>query len=260
MANSGLGFSASSGGGKWVNGEAQFKERDGKWAVKFKTGETFHFSSDKLPKYPEKIAVDATAYFVSIMLDESEKNVEQVRSIRPMRWKDELMLVTDCTRVDDIPSFYSKTSNFDTNKEVVQVNWMLEFVDKESPYFGVQVPYNIHYRFTVGDDGNAVWDFSEYQMNHPKATRIRQCVEFYVEQMGVLSPERPVEWPDDGNIIPELLARIKANKRYIRTFGKEGWIQDIDVDKEMNANPPAVVDNSPIPSEESPFNGDDWFE
>ena len=271
MANKGLGFAPSTQTGKWVNGNAKFAERDGKWAVKFiESGEVWKFDADKLPEFPAKISTE-TEYYVSMALNDTETAVDVVKSIRPLRWRDELMLVVDCTRADGgkgEPTFYSKKSNYDETKEVHMVNWMLEFVGGD--YKGIQVPYNVHYRFTQDVEGNTIWDFSEYQYNHPKATRIKQVVEFYSEQMQVVSPDWPMKWPDDGNVIPELLARILQKKRYVRTFGKDGWIVDMEVDDTIKAPAP---DNAPIPTEEkvkteepTPFDAveetadGDWFD
>ena len=274
MANKGLGFAPSTQTGKWVNGNAKFAERDGKWAVKFiESGEVWKFDADKLPEFPAKISTEIE-YYVSLALDEFETKVEVVQSIRPLRWRDELMLVVDCTRTDGgkgEPTFYTKTYKYDKgDTEVSQVNWMLEF--QEGDYKGVIVPYNVHYRFTSDAEGNTIWNFSQYQYEYKNATRIRQVVEFYAEQMEVVSPDWPMKWPDDGNVVPELLARILQKKRYVRTFGKDGWISDMEVDNTIKA-PAPVVDNAPIPTEEkvkteepTPFDAveetadGDWFD
>ena len=231
--------SSGSGGGKWVSGKARFEERNKTWKVIFapkKQGEeskSYKFPETLLPEFPKDVSLSGK-YFVVIVLEadaggEASDKVEKVSDIRPLMWVDEKMKIVDCTREgnkpDGTPKFYSKKSTYKEDEEVHMVNWMFEF--QEGEYKGVRVPYNVHYRFTSDEAGEAVYDFSEYVYELPQATRVHQVVNFYEKQLGVL--ETPIVWEEDGNIIPTLYGRIlEADKTFLVT-GVNGWIDDLEV-------------------------------
>ena len=230
---------STGGGGKWVSGKARFEERNGTWKVIFapkKQGDepkSYKFPDSLLPEYPEKVEI-GTKYFVVIVLEagadgEATSKVEKVSDIRPLMWVDELMKIVDCTREgnkpEGTPKFYSKKSTYKEDEEVHMVNWMFEF--QEGDYKGVRVPYNVHYRFTADENGEAVYDFSEYVYNLPQATRVHQVVNFYDKMLGVL--DTPIVWEEDGNIIPTLYGRILAADKTFLVTGVNGWIDDLEV-------------------------------
>ena len=255
----GMKFAESTGGsGSWKNGKAVFANKEGtqKWKVTFEDKEVYKFLEDLLPEFPAKV-MEGKEYYVSLIREKDSEGsptdvVKEVESIRPMKWRDELVLVVDATRIDDEPSFYSKKNTYDESKpEIRMVNWFLEF--QEGDYKGVRVPYNVHYRFQPDTDGNASWDFTQYQYEYPKSTRIHQCVEFYDKLMDVLSP--PIEWTEDGNIIPALLARILDKKQYLIISGVEGWIDDkytektnapVTINEEVEARLEQVTNTEPL--------------
>jgi hypothetical protein len=37
----------------------------------------------------------------------------------------------------------------------------------------------------------------------------------------------PIEWPEDGNVLPELLSRILSNKKKIKLFVKDGYVKEL---------------------------------
>jgi|GEM_PF-2798672 hypothetical protein len=252
------------GGGKWVSGKARFEERNGTWKVIFapkKQGDepkSYKFPDSLLPEYPEKVEI-GTKYFVVIVLEagadgEATSKVEKVSDIRPLMWVDELMKIVDCTREgnkpEGTPKFYSKKSTYKEDEEVHMVNWMFEF--QEGDYKGVRVPYNVHYRFTADENGEAVYDFSEYVYNLPQATRVHQVVNFYDKMLGVL--DTPIVWEEDGNIIPTLYGRILAADKTFLVTGVNGWIDDLEVidvpepvhpDPDVEKEDHAVTDTHP---------------
>lgn len=226
---------------KWASGVCKFKAlSDGRLEVKVKVWDRetkktvlkkYIFHDSLMPKVPAKIH-EEDEYFVELVLDDSGNGVEKVYSIRPSRWSDELMLVVDMTRpgMDEAnpPAAYGP----DTYGRM-KINAFLAF--QEGEFKGVRVPYNLLDKFQNDGHGEVGFAFTQDTLDLPNASRIREFFEFYDGLMGVL--DDPIEWPDDGNPYPELLDRIKANKRYVRTSGKEGRVIDIYPDRKHKEEP-----------------------
>ena len=256
---------STGGGGKWFSGKAKLSESNGIWTARFAPQEqggeakSFSFADSLLPEFPKAVPLSVTdKYFVGIVLESDGDNgatdkVEKVLSIRPLMWVDELMKIVDVTREGNsmgqnptgTPQYYTKKTNWNgVEGEKSQVNWMFEFVDGD--FKGVQVPYNVHYRFECSESGKACYDFEPYQLDYSNSTRIRQVVFFYEKQLDIL--QLPIEWPEDGNIIPTLFARILDKDQYFSVSGNKGYIEDLEA-VEKPTPPAPVVEEAPLPDE-----------
>lgn len=215
-----LGFGGSANS-TWKKGEALFKFVEDKGRVKIKLdGTVYVIKENMLPDIPEKIS-EKEEYFVELRLDEDGEEVEEVVSIRPVQWMGLKMKCVDFTRNEsEEPAPYEKTATYNGKEVTYQAfTAFMECLDGE--FKGVKFPYWMHYKFENDGTGMARWAGN---IENKKATRLRQCVEFFV-MMGAV--EEPIEWPDDGNILPELLARIKAAGVVVETAGKEGYITEM---------------------------------
>ena len=105
------------------------------------------------------------------------------------------------------PSFYFKV-------------WF-KILDKA--YKGVKVPMNLGYKFRRANDGTTTFTADP---TSPKATAVRKVYEF-LELTGVLDGDE-IPWDDnDGNVLPEILGRILAEKRELSILIKEGKIAEL---------------------------------
>jgi len=257
------GFSKGGNFGSYINGLARLKTKGDDVRIKFKDGKVLEFKENLLPEFPKTFRSGDFEYYVSLTVEkdaqgEPTSKVEEIKSIRPARWDNELFLVVDVTRdpESNIPTFYEKQSKFNEDDTKKMVNWFLEF--QEGEFKGVLVPFNVHYRFQNNGEGQAIWDFTEYAYNMPQATRIHHCVEWYVEIHNVLSDVRPIQWPDDGNIVPELLARILDNKVYLRASGKDGWTINDTLHAVKVQETKAPTEEAEEAPEEDSWDEEDW--
>jgi hypothetical protein len=97
----------------------------------------------------------------------------------------------------------------------------LKILDKA--YKGVLVPMNLGYKFQRANDGTTTFTADP---TSPKATAVRKVYEF-LELTGVLDGDE-ISWDDnDGNVLPEILGRILAEKREFSILIKEGKIAEL---------------------------------
>ncbi len=113
-------------------------------------------------------------------------------------------------------------------------------------YKGVQMPaYYLHYKFEGDEEGN-----TRYAGNfeNKKATRLFQLAD-WMKLHGLDS--KPIKWPKNGNILPELLLRGTNNPVYVSLVVKDGWIKELLT---YEGQPEFAVDAE---DHESLDNGDD---
>lgn len=251
----------SNSNSNWKKGIATFKTKDEKVKVIIpERKESYVFHEKLLPDYPKEI-VAGEEYFVEFRVDDMDEIVD-FQNIRPAKWMGLKMKAIDMTRPDpeklEPPAPYTYKANYN-NKEVEETAFYIFYqcVDPESEFYGVLFPNRYFYKFKNDGNGMTMWD-GDY--SNPKATRLHRVVD-HLSLLGAVS--EPIEWPDDGNILPEMLARILAADVTVETAGgsKYASISEMVVSKT-----PVKTDNAPIPSEEkrppdeddNPFGGDEF--
>ena len=207
--------------------------------------ETYKFRDKMLPDFPKKLREDFE-YFVEFRVDD-DGDIQSIDNIRPAKWMGLKMRVIDMTRPDpeklEPPAPYTYTANY-SGKEVEETAFYMFYdcVDPDSEFYGCRFPNRYFYKFKNDGEGMTMWD-GDY--NNVKATRLHRVVD-HLLMLGAVS--EPIEWPDDGNILPELLARILNANVVVETAGgsKYSSISEMVV----SSAPPVVQDNAPIPTEE----------
>jgi len=257
--NNALGFGGDSSS-KWKKGIGTFKfnpnnEHEMKLTV---DKESWKFKDRLLPDYPTKIDPEQE-YFVEFTLDDDEY-IDTISNIRPAKWMGLAMKVVDCTRDESgSPAPYTYTANFN-GKDVDITSFYLfyECVEK-GEFFGVRFPNKYNYKFEEDPDSPG---FTRWSGNYdnPKATQLHRVVD-HLSMLGAVS--EPVQWPDDGNVLPELLARMLAAGKVVETAGggKYASITEM-IESKVQLEPEIAPDNSPVPEDEKklPPAEDDWDE
>ena len=260
MAKNALEFGGSENS-SWKKGIATFKlhpnyKKNGKMKLIMEK-ESWTFRDNLLPKYPKEVESDQE-YFVEIRLDD-DGMLDEIQNIRPSKWMGLKMMAVDMTRPDrekvEPPAPYSYTANY-SGKEVEETAFYIFYkcIDEESDFYGVLFPNRYFYKFKNDGAGMAMWD-GDY--GNPKATRLHRVVD-HLSMLGAVS--EPLAWPEDGNVLPELLARIKAAGVVVETAGggKYASISEMMESKQ----PVKAPDPTPVPEdeEEKPSVEDDWDE
>lgn len=228
---------------KSPSGVATIKVGSGgtKFKVVFEDGsidKVFH--KDDLPEYPVKLK--SGKYFVALDSDR-----EEVTRIGPANTGAPVTVrCVDFVRpeegADPEPKEYeNKAKHYSYLAFVALLEIQKGFFRK------CQVPMFMHYKFM--DDGTG---YAAFKGNPSKSPRLTQLMEF-LEIVGVL--EEPMEYSE--NILPEILARIKAAKKDFQVIIKKGYVESLlqadeyeeddlvdDVDKEFPAEDDEELDDS----------------
>ena len=248
MSKNALNFGGSSNS-NWKKGVATFKFKGKKVKIVMED-EKYIFTENLLPEFPKKIREKDT-YFVELRLDE-DGDVADVSNIRPAKWMGLKMQMVDMTRPspDEDPAPYSYTANY-SGKEVEETCFYMfwECVDPESEFFGVRFPNRYFYKFKNDGNGMVMWDGN---YDNPKATRLHRVVDHLAMVKAV---EQPIEWPEDDNILPTLLARALAAGVVVETAGggKFAGISEMIESK----SPAKPVEKNSKPSDEDDEDFDD---
>jgi len=207
-------------------------------------------SAKLLPEIPEEIST-TTEYYVEARLDEDDTVKEII--IRPLIWMGLKMKFVDFSREseDSPPAPYTVEPTNEKWKPFEAFNAFMEFLDGE--FKGVTVPYWMHYKFENDGKGYARWSGDP---SNKKATRVRQCYEFFTLHEAV---DEPIEWPDDNNVLPELYNRIMDAGVVVETAGRDGYITEM-IESKTPVEKPAKKAKEPVEDEEKDDPDDDDFD
>ena len=187
------------------NSKVRVEFADGKFDKKF--------PKDALPDVPTfGSGEEAEDFFVVINADKTE-----IESIGPVQGIFRARCV-DFSRPDgedSDPAPYEKSGS-DGKKEWSYMAFNAFFQITKDRFKGVRIPKFFHYKFKDNGKSYAKWDGSLESKN---AKWLPVLVEF-CEVMEIVN--EPIEWPDDGNVLPELLRRLLANKKEVDIVVKNG--------------------------------------
>lgn len=211
---------------KRTTGLATIKAGDNKVRITFQDEDTVFdngknvktFAYDDLPKTP-KFTADSkdNDYFVVLSPDGDE-----IESIGPV----EGVFTAKCIdlsrpKEDEDPEPFEVSPK---NEKWDPYQAFLAFFEIQSgPFKKVKIPYFLHYKFEESktDAGFAAW---KGDPENKKATRLAQIIEF-CEKLDVVA--EPIEWPEDGNVLPTLLDRILENNKTVKIVVKKGYIDSL---------------------------------
>jgi len=254
----------------WKVGVSRFRfDGKGKVAIKMEVWtpektveEKFIFEEKLLPPIPVKITDerDGGEYYVALKINEFGL-VESVESIRPYRYTDFLVIPVDMTRSGGDENTPGEPQAFGPDSYGrMKINVFLEVQEPEE-YKGVKIKFPLLHKFCDDGNGQLGFDFTLETLHDKKSRRIQEFFNFWTNLTGAfpVEPVRdsegsivnykilwPMDLPDDGNPYPELLARLKDKKPYLKVSGRGHEVTDIYAEK--GYKPP--VDVAPIPDEE----------
>lgn len=230
---------------KRVSGVASFKAGDTKVRVTFQDDDkefangsnTEKFALADLQKKLRSLEPNSEGdYFIVLSSDGDE-----IDSIGPVEALVKAKLV-DFSRPDgdeQDPRPIEKPTNYN-GKEGSYQYFLAFFKVIAGEFKGNKVGKFLHYKFVDNGDGQAVFLGDP---SYAKATRLRELIEF-CEKLGMV--DEPIDWPEDGNILPVLLERGLAADKTVNLVIKNGYIDSIMSDK-VSVSDDEEVDETPAP-------------
>lgn len=235
---------------KRTTGLATIKAGETKVRISFQDEETLFdngknvkaFAYDDLPKTPKLSNGSEDEYFVVLTSDGDE-----VESIGPVEGVFSARCL-DLSRPseDDDPEPFEVSPK---NEKWDPYQAFLAFFEIQSgPFKKVRIPYFLHYKFEESKEnpGFAAW---KGDPENKKATRLAQIIEF-CEKLDVVA--EPIEWPEDGNILPTLLDRILENNKTVKIVVKKGYIDSLmsahneEAEEEAEEETPKAKNKKPV--------------
>jgi hypothetical protein len=192
---------------------------------KFKDGSTsIKLNLADLPKRPALKANNKTPLQFRIRMNSDGDRVEAITPVRGY-FRGRLIDLGKRPSEGADPAPYEKVWNEGTPKENRYMEFFAVYEITDGPYKGVQLPaYNLRYKFEESPEEEGFTRF-DGDPNNPKATRLHQLVEWGEYHGEIWS--QPIRWPDDGNILPELLDRVLENDLEVNLVIDKGYIQSI---------------------------------
>lgn len=185
-------------------------------AVEFDNGKNYKsFDLDDMPKLP-KLEEGSKDYFVIL-----NPEADTVESIGPVEGLFQARFVEFNHDEDEEPAPLDKES---TNPKWPSYQYFLAFFEiTKGAFKKIKIPYFLHYKFeeSRNNPGFVAW---KGDTENPKATRLHQLVEF-CEKLHLA--DEPIEWPEDGNVLPAFQERAESNPVGVRILVKNGYIDSL---------------------------------
>ena len=208
---------------EWRKGVVGFlfsgnKVRMGVYGKGNKVEESFDFTKDLLPEYPTTVN-PRVEYFVTYTLKDGQ--VHEVTTILPVTWREMNVKLVNMTRPNNDqsqpPAPYTVTKSWGDEQHFYM---FYQVVDKDSEYFGCVFPIRYKYMLCGNPEGKTVLS------SDPNRSYWARMLNEHLDQL--MDTETPISFPDDGNVLPELLMRAKNEGKVITMSGKVGQHENGD--------------------------------
>lgn len=197
---------------------------------------------EDMPKYPRLQTNTENHYRVRL-----NKDGDQVESIFPAEGHFVAKVIDMGRRPkdDEPPQPYEKVFGQGTPKESHHLEFYVTYKVSKGPLKNATAPYFLHYKFDGTADGFATFSGNP---DNPKATRLLQLID-WCNKHGVIDDQ--IAWPEDGNILPELLDRAIESDREVELIVKDGYIKELLAVGGYGDSEPEE-DEKPAPKAKSP--------
>lgn len=134
------------------------------------------------------------------------------------------------------------------NKSYTTLDFRAYFVIDSNPIFkGVKLPVFLRYLFVKNEaNGMTGVNFELISATRAKQSKNGQFLLDVLNSCGAL--DEPIAWPEDGNVLPELEARMKKANKLVRLTLKDGWVVGVEgisrIGDDFEAAPAEVVKTS----------------
>lgn len=128
----------------------------------------------------------------------------------------------------------------------------------EQAFEGVVLVHFLRYMFTVDSNNKAATSFELLSPSRAKKSSNGQKLLDCMIAGGAF--DKAIDWPEDGNILPELERRLQQNNKPVMITVKDGWITDVSADqstKKIGMSVAKPVEESPKVEAGVPLNHDD---
>lgn len=197
----------------------------------FENGTTsFKAKLADLPKHPKLPTNLKTPRQYRIRMNEDGDEIEAIQPVRGS-FRAKLIDLGKRANKDSEPTPYEKWYHKGEKDENMHLEFFVVYEIIEGPFKGVQLPaYNLHYKFDQDPEEDDMTRFNT--ANTPQAKQLHRLIEWGEVQGGLF--DNPIEWPDDGNILPTLLERALDADREVMVILDKGYIQMVQpVEDEM---------------------------
>jgi hypothetical protein len=213
--------------------------------LEFDNGESKKiFLLKDLPKTPTIPTNSEDTYFVKL-----NKDGDEVESISPADgvYTAQVMDMSRPEKDADPAPYLKKPYNpkfdeylaFNVYWKVVEGDFKGSILNQFLHYSSGDKPFFAESKDTPG---YANWGMSVTE----KATWLPLLQEFCLKNDCV---GKPIEWPEDGNVLPELLSRILSNKKKIKLFVKDGYVKEFVGSSERQTR---IVNDDELDDEPTP--------
>lgn len=231
-------------------GIAKVKTGPNKARLVFADGTTYTFPLTALPKHPH-IAPNSDEDLYMVVLSPEKDKVEKIGPAEGHFLAKCIDFMRPDEDSDPAPAdgtYHDKK----TGKDIPYQKFTAVFKILNTRFKGVEVLHFLRYKFR-DNNGVAGWDG---KLGHPNAIHLPRLVEFCTKTGCV---DSPIPWPEDGNILPELLSRILEADKVVDLTIKDGYISSImfsDVEGEEDEAPKP----KPKAKAKAPASKDDEFD
>lgn len=206
---------------------------DGKEFANGKTSITVNLKD--LPKRPALAPNQKSPKQYRVRMNEDGDGVEALGPVRGM-FKARAVDLGKRPDKDSDPAPYEKVWNEGKDNENRHMEFFVVYEIIEGAFKTVQLPaYQLHYKFEEDPNEEGFTRFSGDPEN-PRATRLHQLVEWGQIHGNIWS--EPIRWPDDGNILPELLERVLDADAEVNVVMDKGYIQGVQPVEDYEAVDP----------------------
>lgn len=175
---------------------------------------------------PIKPRMPAKGTFIPNCVVFAEWNKPKVVAVNPWEGRFEAIAYDLGPKSDDgdFPVYTVEEMQGDNGTYVRKKFWCAYEIQKDLEFDGLWVGstprYHLQHRVQKSEDGMVELDGNAA---NPNSTRIRQFANWTAAQQ----IDQDMQWPEDGNALPEFLRRLKANSKPVTITIDKGFIQTV---------------------------------